>query len=183
MGNKQTRFARAFEPWIEVWSEIGVTAREMQVLLMLIVSMERQAGGDFIASRPRADIAQALGISDNAVRCAIKSLRSKKILKPIGSSHPGWTQRYVVMPMDGAGKNVRITVPNNGGSSKTHQNNNGGSTSTKMGGPTPPIWGVESDPPTRSEEGACAAPSYEGRPSAGEIGYGAKSAENARMIV
>ena len=151
--SKQTRFARAFEPWIDRWAELGLTARQMQVLLKLIASMERQASGDFIASRPRADISQSLGISDDAVRHAIKGLRSKGVLKPIGSSHPGWTQRYVVMPMDGAGSGLPKIVVRNGGQETAHHSKNGGPSSAEMGGGIRPIRGAEYGPPTRSVEG------------------------------
>lgn len=149
--SKQTRFGRAFDPWIDRWAELGVTARQMQVLLKLIVTMERK-NGEYIASRPRPEISRDLGISDASVRQAIKGLKDLGILKPIGYSHPGWTQRYVVMPKDGAGNGVKI-AERMGGYSHPPIEGNGGMDSSQMGGWIHHIWGDEDIPPTRSEEG------------------------------
>lgn len=179
--SKQTQFARAFEPWIDRWAEMGLSARQLEVLLKLITYMERNSRGEYVTSRSRADIANSLGISENSVRCTINELKKRGALKPVGKSFSGKTQKYVIMPTDGGGKGLpEITERKRG--VESHQK--GGSDSIKKGGGIPSIRGVESHPPTRSVEGATTAPSTEGRSSARhEVDYERMDEERNRSIV
>lgn len=177
--SRQTQFARAFEPWIDRWAELGLSARQIEVLLKLMTYMERNSRGEYTSSRPRADIAESLGISEESVRCAINELKKRGAIKPVGSSFSGTTQKYIIMPSNGAGKGLpRITEKGGGIPPKGMANHTG------KGGGIRPIRGGGSPTPTRTLEGACAAPSREGRPSAQRDDYYLRAGEEvAKSIV
>lgn len=180
MPGKQTQFARAFEPWIDRWAEMGLSARQLEVLLKLITYMERNSRGEYVTSRPRADIAESLGISEEAVRSAINGLKKHGALKSVGSSFSGRTQKYVIMPSDSGGKGLPRITEKKGGRIPPK----GVSDSTEKGGRIPPIRGAESDTPTRQLEGATTAPSSEGRSSARhDVDYERMDLERNRSIV
>lgn len=168
--SKQTRFARAFVPWIAEWADAGLSGTQERVMLLLIANMESMGGGRFKSWCPRAEMASALGVSEDAIRKAVRVLISKGMLKRIGNAHNGKVQQYQIMPPKGGNNSTPIIEGR-------------GYQRSQKGGNSVPIKGGTAVPPNRLLEGACAAPSREGRPSAGEIDYGARSAENARRIV
>lgn len=177
MACKATRFARAFEPWVDRWAEMGLSARQMQVLLKLITVMERQPNGEYRAARSRSDIAESLGISEKAVKNTIQALKERGAIKPIGPSHPGKAQTYVIMPRDLGGKGLpkinEKRVPESG--------SNGYPDSGQMGTQIRAIRVPESRYPIRNkEDGASASLS---QPSAEEEERRRRYAERIAGIV
>lgn len=145
MSVRASRFARAFESWTDLCGEMNLSGRQMQVLLKLMETMERNSKGDFIASRPREDIAYHLKTSEEVVKKVISQLKKLGILKPLGKAYPTKAQKYILFPRDGAGKNLpriveKMGVPNG---------NKGGTKRSQMGVPNVPIRGDQTVPPTR----------------------------------
>lgn len=139
--SKQTRFARAFEPWIAAWSRMKLSGTQERVLLLLMAGMERDANGAYTAWRPRREIADILGLSENTVREAIQALKRKGIIEPIGPSHAKCCQRYKIMPRKKGGLQTPPIIEK------------GWSTGSKKGGLSPSKRVVSTDHPTRSVEG------------------------------
>lgn len=169
--SRQTRFARAFEPWIAEWAEAGLSGTQERVMLLLAANMEHNSRGQFESWMPREEMAEILGLSAVTVRNAIRALVKMGMLKPIGKAYRGMAQKYILMP---TGKGYRHRTP---------IVTKGGATEVRKGVLERSQRGTSTAPPTRTLEGACAAPSREGRPSAAEIDYGAMSAENVRKIL
>lgn len=96
--SKQTRFARAFEPWIAEWAKAGLSGTQTRVLLLLIANMEESANGQFTSWRPRAEMAEILGVSEYAVRNAISALSNLGMIKKVGKAYNGKAQKYIIMP-------------------------------------------------------------------------------------
>lgn len=159
--SRQTRFARAFEPWIAAWSRMKLSGTQERVLLLLIEEMERDANGNFTAWRPRREIADILGLSEETVRQAIKGLKQKGAIQQVGTSRINRCQRYKIMAAKVGGLETPPIIEKRG----VYGHQRGGSSTTIEGG-TP-------DPPTRSVEGATAAPSKV-LPSAKELYPGNK---------
>lgn len=168
--SKQTRFARAFEPWIAEWAEVGLSGTQERVMLLLAANMERNAKGQFEAWRPRAEMAEILGVSEVTVRNTVKALARKGLLKPVGKSYKGTVQRYVLMP---TGKGYRRSTP---------IITKGGAVEVSKGVLERSQRGTATAPPTRPLEGASDAPSRV-RPSATEIDYYAISKAANKGIV
>lgn len=168
--SKQTRFARAFEPWIAEWAEAGLSGTQERVMLLLAANMERNSRGEFEAWRPRSEMAAILGKSENTIRNCIQQLVRMGMLERVGESYKSKVQRYVLMPCKGYRYRVPIETK-------------GYLPSVPKGTSRAVPKGTEGKYPIRPTDGACAAPSVDGRPSAGEIDYGAISAEIARRIV
>lgn len=169
--SRQTRFARAFEPWIAEWAEAGLSGTQERVMLLLATNMERNSKGQFESWRPRAEMAEILGVSEYTIRDAIQALRRKGMLVKSGYSHRGKVQKYILMPC-GKGYSQRQPI-----------NDKGSAEALRKGSVSHSQRVSATANPTRPLEGARTAPSSEGRPGAGEIDYGAGSAENARRIV
>lgn len=162
MSAKASRFARAFESWTDLCGELNLSGRQMQVLLKLMETMERNSKGDFVASRPRDDIAYHLKTSEEVVKKVISQLKKLGILKPLGKAYPTKAQKYILFPRDGAGKNIpriveKMGVPNG---------NKGGTNRSQMGVPNVPIRGDQTVPPTRTLDSGSGSL---GRPAAQEI--------------
>ena len=104
--SRQTRFARAFVPWITEWADAGLSGTQERVMLLLIANMESMGGGRFKSWCPRAEMASALGVSEDAIRKAVRVLIAKGMLKRIGNAHNGKVQQYQIMPPKGG-----TTVP------------------------------------------------------------------------
>ena len=168
--SRQTRFARAFEPWIAEWAEAGLSGTQERVMLLLAANMERNSRGEFEAWRPRSEIAAILGKSENTIRNCIQQLVKMGMLERVGESYRSKVQRYILMPRKGYRNRVPIETK-------------GYRTSVPKGTSRAVPKGTEGRYPTRPLEGACAAPSVKGRPGAREIDYGAISAEGNRGIV
>lgn len=96
--SKQTRFARAFEPWIAEWAKAGLSGTQTRVLLLLIANMEESANGQFTSWRPRAEMAEILGLSEITVRNAILALSRLGMIKKVGKAYNGKAQKYLIMP-------------------------------------------------------------------------------------
>ena len=139
-------------------------------MLLLAANMERNGKGQFESWRPRAEMAEILGVSEYTVRDAIQALRRKGMLVKSGYSHRGKVQKYILMPR-GKGYPQRQPIYDKGSAEALRK----GSVSHSQR-----VSATAN--PTRHLEGACAAPSREGRPSAERFDYGAMSAENARRI-
>lgn len=139
--SKQTRFARAFEPWISAWSRMKLSGTQERVLLLLIEEMDRDANGNFTAWRPRREMADILGLSEETVREAIRGLKQKGAIEPVGASRINRCQRYKIM----AGKV--------GGVANPPIVEKRGVQRPQRGGSNTPIEGGTTDPPTRSVEG------------------------------
>lgn len=95
---KGTQFAMAFVPWVESWSQMGLSGTQMRVLLLLIANMQRDKHGNFYAWRQRSEIAATLGLRDETVRKAIAALKDKGAIKIKGKSYSGRCQEYWIMP-------------------------------------------------------------------------------------
>lgn len=158
--SRQTRFARAFEPWVSEWSKAGLSGTQERVLLLLIMNMERDGQGEFTAWRSRKEISYMLGLSESQVRKAVRALISKGMIEAVGKSHSGRCQRYKIMPKKGYPHRAPIYEK-------------GGPEMVKKGALEGSKRGVLSGPPTRSVEGATAAPSKV-LPSARELYPGNK---------
>lgn len=169
--SRQTRFARAFEPWIAEWAEAGLSGTQERVMLLLAANMERNGKGQFESWRPRTEMAEILGVSEFTVRDAIQALRRKGMIVKSGYSHRGKAQKYILMPC-GKGYPPRQPI-----------NEKGSAEALRKGSVSHSQRVSATANPTRPLEGACAAPSSEGRPGAREIDYGAMSAERNRGIV
>lgn len=167
----QTRFARAFEPWIAEWAEAGLSGTQERVMLLLAANMERNSKGQFESWRPRAEMAEILGVSEYTVRDAIQALRRKGMLVKSGYSHRGKAQKYILMPR-GKGYPHRQPI-----------NDKGSAEALRKGSVSRSQRVSDTANPTRHLEGAYAAPSREGRRSAEEIDYYAMSVENNRHII
>ena len=139
-------------------------------MLLLAANMERNSRGEFEAWRPRSEIAAILGKSENTIRNCIQKLVKMGMLERVGESYKSKVQRYILMPRKGYRHRVPIETK-------------GYRTSVPKGTSRAVPKGTEGRYPTRPLEGACAAPSVEGRPGAREIDYGAISAEGNRGIV
>lgn len=139
-------------------------------MLLLAANMERNSRGEFEAWRPRAEIAAILGKSEHTIRNAIQQLVKMGMLEKSGYSHRGKVQTYVLMPRKGYRHRVPIET-------KGYQ------TSVLKGTSRAVPKGTKDRYPTRPTDGACAAPSVDGRPSAERFDYGAMSAERNRGIV
>ena len=139
-------------------------------MLLLAANMERNSRGEFEAWRPRSEIAAILGKSENTIRNCIQQLVKMGMLERVGESYKSKVQRYILMPRKGYRHRVPIETK-------------GYRTSVPKGTSRAVPKGTEGRYPTRPLEGACAAPSSEGRPCAREIDYGAISAEGNRGIV
>lgn len=168
--SKQTRFARAFEPWIDEWAEAGLSGTQERVMLLLAANMERNSRGEFESWRPRSEMAAILGKSEHTIRNAIQQLVKMGMLEKSGYSHRGKVQTYILMPRKGYRHRVPIET-------KGYQ------TSVRKGTSRTVPKGTKDRYPTRPTDGACAAPSVDGRPSAERFDYGAMSAEANKMIV
>ena len=107
--SKQTRFARAFIPWVSAWSEMGLSGTQERVLLLLISNMEPDGRDGFTSWYPRADMAVALGLSELTIKDAINALIRKGEIKRPGKSYRGRAQKYVIMPHS---KGVVTSNPN-----------------------------------------------------------------------
>lgn len=139
-------------------------------MLLLAANMERNSRGEFEAWRPRSEIAAILGKSENTIRNCIQQLVKMGMLERVGESYKSKVQRYILMPRKGYRHRVPIETK-------------GYRTSVPKGTSRAVPKGTEDRYPIRPIEGACAAPSSEGRPGAREIDYGAISAEGNRGIV
>lgn len=169
--SKQTRFARAFEPWIAEWSKLGLSGTQERVLLMLIMNMESDSRGEFSAWRPRREVADMLGLSERQVRKAVDALKAKGVIETVGKSHSGCCQRYRIMPRKGHPQ--RDPIQEKGSPERAKKGPLGG-----------PKRGPLTGDPTRSVEGATTAPSTEGRSSARhEVDYERMDEERNRSIV
>jgi DNA-binding MarR family transcriptional regulator len=107
--SKQTRFARAFIPWVSAWSEMGLSGTQERVLLLLISNMEPDGHGGFTSWYPRAEMANVLGLSEVTVKNAINALIRKDAIRRLGKSYRGRAQKYVIMPRS---KGVVTSNPN-----------------------------------------------------------------------
>lgn len=140
-------------------------------MLLLVANMERNGKGQFETWRPRAEMAEILGVSEYTVRDAIQALRRKGMLEKSGYSHRGKVQKYLLMPR-GKGYPQRQPI-----------NDKGLAEALTKGSVSHSQRYSATANPTRTLEGACAAPSREGRPSAERFDYGAMSAEANKTIV
>lgn len=82
-------------------------------MLLLIANMERNTNGQFESWRPRAEIAEILGVSEYTVRDAIQALRRKGMIVKSGYSHKGKVQKYILMP-SGKGYAHRLPINDKG---------------------------------------------------------------------
>lgn len=139
-------------------------------MLLLAANMERNSRGEFEAWRPRSEIAAILGKSENTIRNCIQQLVKMGMLERVGESYKSKVQRYILMPRKGYRYRVPIETK-------------GYRTPVPKGTSRAVPKGTEGRYPIRPTEGACAAPSVEGRPGAREIDYGAISTEGNRGIV
>lgn len=113
MSTRQTRFARAFVPWIAEWSRAGLSGTQERVMLLLATHMERGGDGQYTAWMPRSEMAEVLGVSELTVRDAIQKLKRKGMLKMLGGAHCGRAQKYVLMPT-GKGYAQRLPIKEKG---------------------------------------------------------------------
>lgn len=67
---------------------------------VLIALMERQTqdGGRTLVSRPRAEVARELGVSESTVRASIERLKACGVLALVEKGHNGRTSVYEVLP-------------------------------------------------------------------------------------
>lgn len=135
--SKQTRFARAFEPWIAEWSKAGLSGTQERVMLLLAANMERDEKGSFVTIRSRSEIAQILGMSEVTIRNAVKALARKGMIQKVGKAYNGNAQKYVLMPR------------NKGGAERVQIIDKGGSTENRKGVPQRSRRGTSTAPPIR----------------------------------
>lgn len=170
--SKQTRFARAFVPWITEWARADLSGTQERVMLLLIANMQSMGNGKFKAWCPRAEMAELLGLSETTVRNAIRALIRKGMLKKAGAAYNGKAQEYFLMP---TGKGYPSSTP--------ITKKRGCCGGTKGGAPEV-HKGTSPAPPTRPLEGATTAPSSEGRSSARhDVDYERMDLERNRSIV
>lgn len=98
MSTRQTPYARAFIPWIAEWHASGLSGTQERVMLLLVSRMGRDSNGWWTSVFPRSEMCSVLGISDKTAKDAVRKLKEKGLISPVGKSHNGTAQRYRIMP-------------------------------------------------------------------------------------
>lgn len=138
-------YTRLYARWNAELVARGVSGREFAVFAALTqYKVEELPDGTGRAWRPKEDIAASLGMTPNAVKAAMRGLKDKGCIRPLGPAHRGKAQVYQVMPdcpVFTEGKGCPADTPKKG----------------KRGAPQPPK-GCAPDTPIRRKEGV--SPSY-----------------------
>mgnify|MGYP001180859454 CR=1 FL=1 len=149
-----TQFARAYIPWVLRWREMDLSKLQIEVMLLLISGMERDAGGGWFAYFSRESMAEMLGVSENTMKRAIQGLKAKGALVKKGFSRRGHCQEYWIMPVSKGNPYIR-TAPK-GGTERTQSEQLGGTEhvrkgvrdmSERGGRPVPPSIYLDGDVP------------------------------------
>lgn len=131
----------------------GASGREFAVFAALAqFKTEKLPDGTCKAWRSKEDIAASLGIGPDSVRSAIRGLKDKGCIKPLGPAHRGRAQVYQIMPhcpVFAKGKGRAADPPKKGRAPDTPKKERG-VPQTPKGGPA--------DTPIRRKEGV--SPSY-----------------------
>ena len=138
----------------------GASGREFAVFAALIqFKVERLPDGTGKAWRPKEDIAASLGMTPEAVKSALRGLKEKGCIRPLGPAHRGRAQVYQIMPgcpIFPKGKECKTDTPKN--ATKNAKGVRGRHPKEgERGGPQPPK-GCAPDTPIRRKEGV--SPSY-----------------------
>lgn len=89
-------YARLYGPWLKGLPPMG--HNEWCVLFKLCERLEFDGHGNASAWRPRAEMAEELGLTERQVSDAVGRLVAKKVLSVKRAGHNGWATVYNVLP-------------------------------------------------------------------------------------
>lgn len=143
MGDKvRGPFARVHDSWVDEWARAGLGRTQLLVMLKLCERIEFDKSGNATSWYPRDEMARETGLSEDAVRTAIKRLKSMGYLVTRKPGRRGASTLYVIMP--------HMRWPLSRGVVDDHPN-------IRKGGHDGPHRGVVDDPPLRNKEGGSPA--------------------------
>lgn len=143
MGDKvRGPFARVHDSWVDEWARAGLGRTQLLVMLKLCERIEFDKNGNATSWYPRDEMAREIGLSEDAVRTAIKRLKSMGYLVTRKPGRRGAATLYVIMP--------HMRWPLSRGVVDDHPN-------TRKGGHDDPHRGVVDDHPLRNKEGGSPA--------------------------
>lgn len=101
MGSKvrlDGQYFRGSVSWIRPLHESGAFGTGQCVMLLLMANLEFDGHGNATAWCPRSEMAETIGVSENAVREAMKGLKSSGAIKVRTPGHKGKATVYYVLP-------------------------------------------------------------------------------------
>ena len=140
-GGRGESFTKLHTAWIAELVARGASKSEWAVFCLMAQFQEPGPRGTVRAWRPVKEMAAASGMSDAAVRRAVRGLKEKGLVRPIGKAHRSRAQLYEIMP------EVSVNASERDAKTAAHSASKGGQGGT----------------PTRREEAASPALRREGR--------------------
>lgn len=139
-------YARVYDAWLQEWVAAGIGSTQVFVMLKLCERLEFDRHGIAYSWYPRAEMAEELGLTDNALRHAVKRLVERGFLAVSESGHSGSATVYKVMP------HVRWPRMKNQKHNQQPPENRGavdGPPNTSLGGRDATFRGAVDGPPLR----------------------------------
>lgn len=138
-------YTRLYARWNAELVARGASGRECAVFAALTqFKVEGLPDGTGKAWRSKEDIAASLGLTPDAVKAAMRGLKDKGCIRPLGPAHRGRAQVYQVMP------GCPVFTKGKGRSTDTPKKDKRGASQTPKG--------CAPDTPIRRKEGV--SPSY-----------------------
>ena len=97
-GRRSGPLSIVYVPWVTKMREMGVIGTSACVMLMLMSRMSFDGDGNAVSWYPRSEMAEEIGVSENAVREAIKGLKRSGALRVRERGRNGLATVYDVMP-------------------------------------------------------------------------------------
>lgn len=123
------QYFRGSLSWVRPLHESGVFGTGQCVMLLLMSNLDFDGHGNATAWCPRSEMAETIGVSENAIREALKGLKSAGAIKVRTPGHKGVATVYYVLP----GHPWPTSPFEKGGSGKTPQASKGGSRKAQRG--------------------------------------------------
>lgn len=159
-GGRGESFTKLHTAWIAELVARGASKSEWAVFCLMAQFQDPGPRGTVRAWRPVKEMAAASGMSDAAVRRAVRGLKEKGLVRPIGKAHRSRAQLYEIMP------GASVNVSERDAETATHSVSKGGQGGTpngEKGVPTRSAKGGQGGAPNIREDPASPALRREGR--------------------
>lgn len=91
-------FSMVYGRWLDEWARAGLGRTQLLVMLKLCERLEFDDHGHAYAWYPRGELAEELGLTETAVKRAVRRLIDMRLLKVQQPGHKSKATVYLVMP-------------------------------------------------------------------------------------
>lgn len=91
-------FSMVYGRWLDEWARAGLGRTQLLVMLKLCERLEFGKHGHVYAWYPRDELAEELGLTETAIKRAVRRLIDMKMLKVQHPGHKSKATVYMVMP-------------------------------------------------------------------------------------